>query len=107
LATKQLTYRQKGSHTLKQTHTPQLRNNQETYKTKNTKEILPGSHRLIKKDTVTKHQICMGKQQKKNPENKQLQTFGSTQAMTVSQHTSTTSKSSATTTAQYSNWRTQ
>jgi hypothetical protein len=42
-------------------------------------------------------------QQKKNQENKQLQTSGSTQAMTVSQHTSTALKSSTTTTAQYAN----
>jgi len=44
-----------------------------------------------------------GKTTKTNPENKQLQISGSTQVTTVSQHTSTTSKYSAITTAQYAN----
>jgi hypothetical protein len=39
-----------------------------------------------------------------NPENKQWQTSGSTQAMAVSQHTSTASESPTTTTAQYANF---
>jgi len=44
-----------------------------------------------------------GKTTKTNPENKQAQISGSTQVTTVSQHTSTTSNSSAITTAQYAN----
>ena len=48
-----------------------------------------------------------GKTTKINPENKQLQISGSTQVTTVSQHTSIASKSSAITTAQYANRRTQ
>jgi len=44
-----------------------------------------------------------GKTTKTNPENKQSQISGSTQVTTVSHHTSTASKSSAITTAQYAN----
>jgi len=44
-----------------------------------------------------------GKTTKTNPENKQSQISGSTQVTTVLQHTSTASKSSAVTTAQYAN----
>jgi len=44
-----------------------------------------------------------GKTTKTNPENKQLQISGSTQVTAVLQHTSTASKSSARTTAQYAN----
>jgi hypothetical protein len=73
---------------------------------KNTKAILPGSHRLIQQDSG-KTSNPTGKTTKINPETTQSQTSGSTQAMTVSQHTSTTSKSSTTTTAQYANWRIQ
>jgi hypothetical protein len=45
-----------------------------------------------------------GKITKTNPETLQSQTSGSTQAMTVSQYTSTASKSSTITTAKYVNW---
>jgi hypothetical protein len=41
---------------------------------------------------------------KTNPETMQLQTSGSTQAMTVSQYTSTASKSSTITAVKYANW---
>jgi hypothetical protein len=60
MATKQLTYWQKKEPHFKTNIHPQLQNN-ETYKTKNTTEILRGSHRLIQQDTVAKHQIHMGK----------------------------------------------
>jgi hypothetical protein len=48
-----------------------------------------------------------GKTRKINPENKQSQTSGSTQATTFSQDTSIASKSSTITTAQYASLRTQ
>jgi hypothetical protein len=44
-----------------------------------------------------------GKITKSNPETTQSQTSGSTQGTTVPQHTSTASKSSTITTAQYAN----
>jgi len=44
-----------------------------------------------------------GKTTKTNPENKQSQISSSTQVTTVLQHTSTASKSSAITSAQYAN----
>jgi hypothetical protein len=51
---------QKGA-TLQNKHTPQLRNNKETNKTKNTTEFLPEGHRPIQQDTATKYQIHTGK----------------------------------------------
>jgi len=45
----------------------------------------------------------LGKTTKINPENKQSQISGSAQVMTVFQHISIASKSSAMTTAQYAN----
>jgi hypothetical protein len=52
----------------KKRHHPSKQTNFETIKRlikgKNTRKILPGSHCLIQQDTVAKHQIHMGKQQK-------------------------------------------
>jgi len=59
--------------------------------------------RFIQQDTVAKHLKLRGETTKRNPENKQSQILGSTQAKTVSQHTSISSKFSAITTAQYAN----
>jgi hypothetical protein len=84
-------------------HTPQLQNNEETYKTKKTNRNSPRkpSPHPIRQSGKTSNPH--GKVTKTNPETTQSQISGSTQVMTVSQHTSTTSKSSTITTAQYAN----